>query len=106
MIFHPAKSGNWGEGELKLSDNIKIYGHKNHSGPIVSFNFPDCHSFDIAKLLDTFGIAIRSGHHCAQPLMKSLNTNYTNRVSLYGYNNLKEIDYFVESLKKVLKILK
>ena len=92
--------------QLKLFDNIKIYGHKNHSGPIVSFNFPDCHSFDIAKLLDTFGIAIRSGHHCAQPLMKSLNSNYTNRVSLYAYNNLKEIDYFVESLKKVLKILK
>ena len=92
--------------QLKLFDNIKIYGHKNHSGPIISFNFPDCHSFDIAKLLDTFGIAIRSGHHCAQPLMKSLNSNYTNRVSLYAYNNLKEIDYFVESLKKVLKILK
>ena len=92
--------------QLKLFDNIKIYGHKNHAGPIISFNFPDCHSFDIAKLLDTFGIAIRSGHHCAQPLMKSLNSNYTNRVSLYAYNNLKEIDYFVESLKKVLKILK
>ena len=92
--------------QLKIFDNIKIYGHKNYSGPIISFNFPDCHSFDIAKLLDTFGIAIRSGHHCAQPLMKSLNTNYANRVSLYAYNNLKEIDYFVESLKKVLKILK
>jgi len=92
--------------QLKLFDNIKLYGHKNHAGPIISFNFPDCHSFDIAKLLDTFGIAIRSGHHCAQPLMKSLNSNYTNRVSLYAYNNLKEVDYFIDSLKKVLKILK
>ena len=62
--------------------------------------------FDIAKLFDTIGIAIRSGHHCAQPLMKSLNSNYTNRVSLYAYNNLKEIDYFIDSLKKVLEILK
>ena len=56
--------------------------------------------------LDTFEIAIRSGHHCAQPLMKSLNSNYTNRISLYAYNNLKEIDCFIDSLIKVLKVLK
>ena len=91
--------------QLKLFDNIKIYGHNNDAGPIISFNFKNCHSFDIAKLLDTFGIAIRSGHHCAQPLMKSLNSNYTNRISLYAYNDLREIDYFIKSLKKVLKIL-
>ena len=85
---------------------IKIYGHKNNSGPIISFNCSNYHSFDISKLLDGFNIAIRSGHHCTQPLMKNLNTDFTNRVSLYAYNSLNEIDFFMNSLKKVLKILK
>ena len=91
--------------QLRKIKNIQIYGHANDSGPIVSFNIANHHSFDITKLLDTFGIAIRSGHHCTQILMKNLNTNFTNRISLYAYNDLEEIDYFINSLKKILKIL-
>ena len=91
--------------QLKTIDNINIYGHKNKSGPIISFNCSNYHSFDIAKLLDGFGIAIRSGHHCTQPLMKSFKTNFTNRVSLYAYNTLDEITFFIDKFKKVLNIL-
>jgi len=92
--------------KLKNITNIKIYGHKNTNfGPIVSFNIKNCPPYDVAKLLNTFGICIRAGHHCGQLLMKSLNINYTNRVSLYIYNDKQEIDYFIEKLNIVIKIL-
>ena len=59
----------------------------------------------MSKLLDTYNIAIRSGHHCTQTLMKSLGTDYTNRVSLYAYNSLNDINYCVDRLIDVIKIL-
>ena len=93
---------------LKLNDiqDINIFGHHNNSGPIVSFNINGCHPYDIAKLLDGKDICIRAGHHCAQLLMQSLNTNYTNRISLFTYNTKEEIDFFINHLKKIIKILK
>ncbi len=93
---------------LKLNDiqDINIFGHHNNSGPIVSFNINGCHPYDIAKLLDGKDICIRAGHHCAQLLMQSLNINYTNRISLFTYNTKEEIDFFINHLKKIIKILK
>ena len=92
---------------LKNITDIKIYGHKNKNfGPIVSFNIIGCHPYDISKLLGEYNICIRAGHHCGQILMKRLNTNFTNRISLQYYNSFQEIDFFIESLKKVVKILK
>ena len=85
---------------------ITIYGHNSISGPIVSFNIDNYHSYDIAKLLDTFKNANRSGHHCTQPLMKSLKTNFTNRVSFYAYNDFEDIEYFMDSLEKTINVLK
>ena len=75
-------------------------------GPIISFNIEGCHPYDISKLLGEYNICIRAGHHCGQILMKKLNTNFTNRISLQFYNSFREIDFFIESLKKVVKILK
>ena len=92
--------------KLRKISGISIYGHQSKSGPIVSFNIKGCHPYDIAKLLDNYGICIRAGHHCGQILMKSLNINYSCRVSLYAYNSITEIDYFIDSLKKVITILK
>ncbi len=91
--------------KLDEIEGIIIYGHQMHSGPIVSFNIKNYHPYDIAKLLDKYGICIRAGHHCGQLLMNALNTNFTCRVSLYAYNSISEIDYFIDSLKKVIKIL-
>ena len=92
--------------KLKTINGIIIYGHNKYSGPIVSFNIKGCHPYDIAKLLDVYGICIRSGHHCAQLLMKRFDISYTNRVSLYAYNTIDEIDYFIKSLRQVItKIL-
>ena len=90
---------------LKKIKNIEIYGHEEKSGPVVSFNIKNCHPYDIAKLLDTFNIAIRSGHHCSQILMDALKINYTNRISLYIYNTKSDIDFLIKSLNQVIPLL-
>ena len=92
--------------KLREIENIQILGHTNTSGPIVSFNIDGCPPYDIAKLLDGKDICIRAGHHCAQVLMKQFKINYTNRVSLFAYNSKQDIDYFINSLREVILILK
>ena len=71
----------------------------------VTFNIADVHSYDLTKILDEMKIAIRSGHHCAQPLMKKLGISSSNRASLAFYNTTTETDYFIDSIEKSLKIL-
>ncbi|MFR7873151.1 aminotransferase class V-fold PLP-dependent enzyme, partial [Peptoniphilus grossensis] len=73
--------------------------------PVISFNFKEAHPHDVASILDTFGIAIRSGHHCAQPLHRFLGSNFSCRASFAIYNTVEEIDYFVEHLEDVRRIL-
>lgn len=84
-------------------DFITIYGSqdaaKHHS--VISFSMEDVHPHDLATGLDLEGIAIRAGHHCAQPLMRRLNTGSTARVSFACYNSKAEIDQLIESLIKV-----
>jgi cysteine desulfurase/selenocysteine lyase len=69
---------------------------------VIAFTITGHHNQDIAMSLDTFGIAIRSGHHCAMPLMTYLNLTGCLRISLAAYNSLEEIDYFIASLKNIL----
>ncbi|MNI81989.1 putative cysteine desulfurase [compost metagenome] len=68
---------------------------------VLSFNIDDIHPHDVASILDTYGIAIRSGHHCAQPFLKYMKLNSTCRISMYIYNTKEDIDIFIEALKKV-----
>jgi len=92
---------------LSELDFLEVYGTKdtNHNS-LVSFNIKNIHPHDVANLLnDLYGIAIRSGHHCAQPLMKSLNVHSTCRASFYIYNKVEEVDILINGLKKVNKIL-
>jgi len=69
---------------------------------VIAFTIAGHHNHDIATSLDTFGIAIRSGHHCAMPLMEYLKIDGCLRVSLAAYNTIVEVDYFIDCLKKVL----
>ena len=92
--------------KLKSINDFKIYGNSKNIGSLISFNIEGCHPYDIAKLLDGKDMCIRAGHHCAQLLMKSLKTNYTNRISLFAYNSKEEIDFFINHLEKIIKILK
>ena len=87
---------------------ITIYGTKDISkrGGVISFNFHDVHPHDVAHIIDREGIAIRSGHHCAQVLMEKLDVAATNRASFYIYNTKEEIDRLVDSLENVARLFK
>ncbi|MGO1369984.1 cysteine desulfurase [Senegalia sp. (in: firmicutes)] len=86
---------------------ITIYGTKDidKKSSVISFNIENIHPHDVATILDSYGVALRAGHHCAQPLMKYLGINATCRVSFYLYNTIEEVDIFIESLKNVRKWL-
>jgi len=81
--------------------DIILYGSPDAAqrGGVVSFNFPDLHPHDIGTVLDTHGVAIRSGHHCTQPLMRCLGISGTARASFYVYNTPQEVDALVDAVK-------
>lgn len=80
-------------------DGVTVYGPEERAG-LVTFNLDDVHPHDVATVLDAEGIAVRAGHHCAQPLMKWLDVTATARASFYLYNTKEEIDKLVEALQK------
>ncbi|KPD00535.1 putative cysteine desulfurase [Geobacillus sp. BCO2] len=80
-------------------EGITVYGPKERAG-LVTFNIDGVHPHDVATVLDAEGIAIRAGHHCAQPLMKWLGVTATARASFYLYNTKEEIDRFIAALQK------
>ena len=84
--------------------HVTVYagtGNRHDRCGVISFNVDGVHPHDVSSILDMDGIAIRAGHHCAQPLMEYLQVNATCRASLYFYNTKEDIDLFLESLKKV-----
>ncbi|NSL52959.1 cysteine desulfurase [Calidifontibacillus erzurumensis] len=85
--------------QMKGIEGITVYGPKERAG-LVTFNIKDVHPHDVATVLDAEGIAVRAGHHCAQPLMKWLNVSATARASFYLYNTEEEVDIFVKGLIK------
>ena len=87
---------------------ITIYGVKDilNRGGVISFNFHDVHPHDVATIIDREGIAVRSGHHCAQVLMERLNVAATNRASFYIYNTKDDVDKLIKSLEKVSELYK
>jgi len=94
--------------KLSEIDRLKIYGPTDADirGGVISFNLADIHSHDLATILDDFGIAIRSGHHCCQPLMKRLGIPAAARASFYIYTLKSEIDALVNALEKSKVVFK
>ena len=90
--------------KLKKINGVEIYnpGMGKTSG-ILSFNISGIHAHDVASLMDDFGIAVRAGHHCCMPLMKSLGLQGTVRVSFYFYNTFEDIDKLIEAIKKIME---
>ena len=83
------------ENQLLDIKGIKIYSPNKNKGPTIAFNIDNIHSYDLTKVLDEMKVAIRSGHHCAQPLMDTIGISSSNRISLSFYNTLDEIDSFI-----------
>ncbi len=94
--------------KLSHVKGLHIYGTKDISkrGGVISFNFADVHPHDVAQIIDEEGIAVRSGHHCAQVLMERLNVAATSRASFYIYNTKEEVDKLINSLNKVAEVFK
>lgn len=89
--------------KLKNKDFIELHGGESldDRAGILSFNIKDVHPHDVATILDNYNIAIRAGHHCAQPFMKHMKLNSSCRASFYFYNTFEDIDRFAEALEKV-----
>lgn len=86
--------------------SVRIIGEAAEKASVLSFLIGDVHPYDVGMLLDGMGVAVRTGHHCAQPLMDRLGIPGTVRAGFACYNTVEEVDYFVNSLKRVAKILK
>ncbi len=92
--------------KIKEKNDIKVYGDFINQTSIISFNVDNVHFNDLAMLLDKKNIAIRTGHHCAQPFMKHFDISGNARISFGIYNTKDDVDFFIESLNEVKKILK
>ncbi|MBI2660667.1 aminotransferase class V-fold PLP-dependent enzyme, partial [Candidatus Woesearchaeota archaeon] len=92
--------------KLDEIEGINIYGPSDERGAVVSFNVDRVHSHDVSQILDSEGIAIRAGHHCCMPLMRTLGVQGTARASFYLYNTKEEIDALVAGIDKVKKVFR
>lgn len=91
--------------ELLKIEKLKIYGNTNPKVSVISFNVKGIHPFDIGSILDKKGIALRTGHHCTQPIMDFYKIPGTVRASFSFYNTKAEIDFFISSLQKAIQLL-
>ncbi|HSV75543.1 MAG TPA: cysteine desulfurase [Bacteroidales bacterium] len=90
--------------ELMTLENIRFIGTAKNRASVVSFIFQDIHPYDTGVILDKMGIAVRTGHHCAQPVMDFMKIPGTVRVSFGIYNTMEEVDVLIDSLKNIRKI--
>jgi cysteine desulfurase / selenocysteine lyase len=92
--------------KLAKIPEIKIYGSKNGENRlgVISFSLGKIHAHDVGEILNRFGVCVRAGHHCAQPLMKVLGATATVRASLYIYNSKEDIDKLLRGLAEVRKV--
>jgi cysteine desulfurase/selenocysteine lyase len=97
---------NYATNALKKIDGIKIYGEVKNKTAVISFNILGIHPYDIGSILDQLGIAVRTGHHCAQPIMDFFVIPGTVRASFSFYNTFVEIDRFIEAVNKAATMLK
>lgn len=97
---------NYAADKLKDIEDIEIFGNAKHKSSVISFNVKNIHHSDIGTLLDKLGIAVRTGSHCADPVMDYFGITGTVRASLAFYNTKEEIDVFVAGLKRVLGMLR
>ena len=91
--------------QLLAIEGLKIYGNSKQKTSVISFNIENIHAYDIGTIIDKLGIAIRTGQHCAQPIMDFYGISGTARASFSFYNTKGEIDRLVEALRKAKMML-
>ncbi|MEN8798683.1 MAG: cysteine desulfurase [Flavobacteriaceae bacterium] len=96
---------NYATDQLQQIEGLRIYGTARHKTSVISFNVGDLHPYDIGTILDKLGIAVRTGHHCAQPIMDFFQIPGTIRASFSFYNTREEADVLVEGIKKAVAML-
>jgi len=98
-LYHAARDG------LADLNSVKIFGTTADKGPVLSFNLEGAHAHDVAQILDKYGVAVRAGQHCTQPLMDRFGIHSTARASFGIYNTLDEAERFVEAVRKAALFL-
>ena len=91
--------------KLSQIDGIEFFGTAPHKVAIISFNLKGIHPYDVGTILDQYGIAVRTGHHCTQPIMTKFGIPGTVRASFAFYNTFEEVDLFVDAVKKAKGML-
>lgn len=104
ILAHESDLMNYTMRRMNYFDDLHVFGPLGKRGGIVSFTMEGTHPHDIATIVDQEGVAIRAGHHCAQPLMRKLGIGSAARISIYFYNTTDEIDIFFQALHKVREI--
>ncbi|MBO7219786.1 MAG: SufS family cysteine desulfurase [Alistipes sp.] len=92
--------------ELQKIEGVRIYGTTADKSPIISFNVEGCDHYDIGMILDKQGVAVRTGHHCAEPVMARYGTNGVVRASIALYTNKEDIEMFIKAVKRAVSMLK
>ncbi len=92
--------------KLSEIDGVKIFGNPHHRTGVVSFTIDNIHPHDIGTFLDFEGVAVRTGHHCTQPVMDKFNVPATTRASFAFYNTREEADILVNAVKKVIEVFR
>ena len=103
---YEAKLLKYATDKLNNIPGLKVYGSANNKTAVISFNVEGIHPYDIGSILDKMGIAVRTGHHCAQPIMDFYKIPGTVRASFSFYNTFQEIDIMVEAVKKSIQMLR
>lgn len=97
--YHAARDG------LRELNSVRIFGETPDKGPVLAFNLEGAHAHDVAQIMDKYGVAVRAGQHCTQPLMEAMGVHSTVRASFGIYNTLEEADRFVAAVKKAAVFL-
>ena len=105
ILVHERKLLKYATEEILKIEGLKIYGTSKNKTGIISFNIDGIHHYDIGVIIDKLGVAIRTGHHCTQPIMERYKIPGTARISFAIYNTTKEIDICIDAIKKAKNML-
>ncbi len=106
IAAHETKLLRYTTGRMMEIEGMRIFGTSPHKSAVISFLVEGIHHYDMGMLLDKLGVAVRTGHHCAQPLMTALGIEGTVRASFAVYNTQEEADAFITALQRVVKMLR